>query len=270
MSNEIFAGAGKRTLLCECTAATFAAADTVSLEFLWTGPAPRAGQFFLVKPRRTGVFLGRPISVAGWDAASGTLRFLVARRGRGSSDIADIQSGEKAYLIGPLGNYWAEVNIFAGVPPQKKPIALVGGGIGIAPLLAFAGELLAVPQKPVPFDFYAGFRSASFGLENLKTQGLDTLVIASEDGSEGQKGRVTDFLNPAQYSAIFACGPEPMFKALGGACAASGISCFVSLEKHMACGVGACRGCTIKTMNGNRRCCADGPIFNAGELCFDE
>ena len=143
--------------------------------------------------------------------------------------------------------------------------------MGIAPLLAFIQELErprpSVPQNIIPYDLYAGFRSCSFGLENVRPR---TLVVAAEDGSGGKKGRIPDFFKPDGYCAVFACGPEPMLKAVGNKCAASGTPCFVSMEKHMACGVGACLGCRVKTKDGNRSCCSDGPIFSFGELCFDE
>ena len=284
MSTSAFDKSAKKAFPCECTASAFVAPDTISLEFLWPGPLPRAGQFFLIKPRRTGVFLGRPISVAGWKAAgyagSHILRFLVVRRGQGSRELVDLRPGEEAELIGPLGNYWARTDIFTEITERyspehnsaeaPEPIALIGGGVGIAPLLAFAGELADNSQWPVSFDFYAGFRSGFFALESLKSGGPRSLVIATEDGSEGVKGRITDFFTPAGYSGVFACGPEPMLKTISAACIVSGIPCFVSLEKHMACGVGACLGCTVTATDGNRTCCADGPIFNAEELCLDK
>jgi NAD(P)H-flavin reductase len=92
------------------------------------------------------------------------------------------------------------------------------------------------------------------------------LVVATEDGSVGQKGLIPDLLDPAQYGAVYTCGPEPMLRVVAASCAAAGTPCFVSLERHMACGVGACLGCTVKTASGNRRCCADGPVFRAGEV----
>ena len=265
----------KRTFFCECTKVFFVAGDTVSMEFIWPGPAPRGGQFFLIRPRRTGVFLGRPISVADWkpsvsvqqetalsrdSGAGGKLCFIVGRRGKGSRELMDLRPGEEAELTGPLGNCWAEADIPAGT------IALVGGGVGIAPLLALVPEL-----RDRSFDFYAGFRTGSFGLENIKSQasGLKSLIIATEDGTLGLKGRIPDFFTPSGYSGVFACGPEPMLKAIGDNCIAGGVPCFISVEKHMACGTGACLGCTVKTTRGNRRCCTDGPIFNVQEICFD-
>ena len=274
MDKQLF----KKTFLCECTGYARIAPDTMSLEFLWPGPVPRGGQFFLIKPDRSGVFLARPISVAGWQNTVGKciLRFIVAVRGQGSKELADFKPGGKAELSGPLGNSWAEaVGLPYGSPiaassrfsmsaadAVQKPFALVTGGVGIAPLLAFIQEL-----GDKPFDLYAGFRSGSFGLEGIKAR---SLVVATEDGSQGRAGRIPDFFTPDGYGTVFACGPEPMLKTIGDKCLAAQVPCFVSMEKHMACGVGACLGCRVKTRNGNRSCCSDGPVFNYEELCFDE
>jgi len=266
-----------KTAFGVCTNSFFAAPDVANLEISHPGPAPRAGQFFLIKPRRTGIFLGRPISAAGWSLGKDgvILRFLIALRGRGSRELAGLRPGEEAELIGPLGNSWAEMYDSGAVqakpdaPADNGPVALVAGGIGIAPLLFFArelGERNKVSQNKVPFDFYAGFRTGSFGLEDIKPR---SLIIATEDGSEGLKGRIPDFFTPSGYSGVFVCGPEPMLRAAADACIAAEVPCFISVEKHMACGVGACLGCTVKTIRGNRRCCADGPIFSAEDLCFD-
>ena len=309
MNNEEQSGNSKRTFLCECLSSVFVAGDTVKLEFFWPGPVPRAGQFFLIKPRRTEVFLGRPVSVASWkpwvlsapyenaerrvnidrrlisnrymnsgksfvtalrtikDRRKNTgtiLGFFVVRRGIGSRELTDLRAGEEAVLTGPLGNSWSQMS----VPPRYSkaklagPIALIGGGVGTAPLLAYIQEL-----GNRPYDFYAGYRTGSYGLKYVKPR---SLVIATEDGSQGLKGRITDFFTPSGYSMVFACGPELMLKTIGDACIASEIPCFISLERHMACGVGACLGCTVRTIKANRCCCTDGPIFNAGELCFDD
>ena len=287
--------AAKKTYLCECIQFAYLSGDTVSLDFIWPGPAPLPGQFFMVKPRRSEVFLGRPICAAGWNPRSNTLfkgaddrrkkndrragrgqneknnrrqsmdrrtetggklRFLVTRRGRGSREITEIRRGEEVELTGPLGSSWPLDNI------PKGPIALVGGGIGLAPLLPLAAEL-----KKRPFDFYVGFRTGSYGLENIKPRAL---IISTEDGSKGVKGLILDYFTPSGYSAVFACGPDSMLKGIADASIANGIPCYVSTGKKMACGVGACLGCRIKTTSGNKRCCADGPVFNAEELCFED
>ncbi|MDR2371461.1 MAG: dihydroorotate dehydrogenase electron transfer subunit [Treponema sp.] len=231
----------------------------------------------MIKPKRSSVFLGRPFSAAGWTGGTGgepgSIRFFIARRGGGTEELLNMHTGEEAELSGPLGNTWKE--FLPGPAGQagknaggsadsggEKKIALIGGGIGVAPLLALGTEL-----PPDSFDFYGGFRSASFCLEDVAAR---SVIIASEDGSEGEKGRIPDFLDPAKYAAVCACGPEAMLKAVAARSAAGGVPCFVSMERRMACGVGACLGCTVKTKNGNRRCCADGPVFPAGEIVFDD
>jgi NAD(P)H-flavin reductase len=257
--------------------------ELFSLDFTWSGPAPRAGQFFLIKPTRSGVFLGRPISVALFGDAlypgrpepgdPGLLRFLIARRGRGTRELAEMHIGDEAELTGPLGRGWDEFY----APFRGSPVALVGGGIGTAPLNAFAAEL-----DRGSFDFYAGFKTGFTGeaaAEALVGQGRararELILAAEETGGDGKgegsfrRGRIPGFLNPARYAAVFACGPEAMLRAVAASCGAAGTPCFMSLERRMACGVGACLGCTVQTTGGNRRCCADGPIFRAGELIFE-
>jgi len=228
------------------------------LRLAWTGPAPLPGQFFMLRAPRSPVLLGRPISVFGWTAAPGSsggeLRFLVARRGAGTADLAALRPGDTAELTGPLGNTWPD-------PPPEGTVALVGGGIGLAPL-AFLADRLDASR----FDFYAGFRSRPYGLDDLKAR---RRIIAAEDGSADHQGRITDFLDPSSYAAVYACGPEAMLRTVAAACGAAGKPCYLSLERRMACGVGACLGCTVRTSAGNRRCCVDGPIFAASEVLFD-
>jgi NAD(P)H-flavin reductase len=157
-------------------------------------------------------------------------------------------------------------------PAGSGQIALVGGGIGIAPLIALVSEL---PDEP--FDFYAGFKTMSAKRNNHEYDWLlgpalssaGELILATEDGARGKKGRIPDFLDPGKYRAVCACGPEPMLKAVAAKCKAAGTPCFISMERRMACGVGACLGCTVATVKGNRCCCADGPVFNAEEVLFE-
>jgi len=264
------------------------------LDFVWNGLPPKAGQFFMVKPKRGGFFLGRPISLSIWQPAienkeyirkkvrgkkspyqkyltgkfleSNTLTFMIARRGGGTRELAEMRLGEEAELVGPLGNAWTDF-----LPaPGDKPVALIGGGIGLAPLIALLHE-----SSGHGFDFYAGFRAGPrsdeerYALLGAAYSEAENVIEASQDGRLGHKGLIPDFLEPGNYAAVCACGPEPMMKVVAEKCAAAGVSCFVSLERRMACGVGACLGCTVKTVNGNRRCCADGPVFDAREITFD-
>jgi len=252
-------------LVCELVSNIHVNNEIFILQFSWNGNAPRAGQFFMVKLLRGSVFLPRPISVFDYCGTQKTVKFLIAKRGRGTDELSQMNCGEKAQLTGPLGNAWADFL------PENGTAALVGGGVGIAPLAALAAE------KPnYNFHFYAGFRNGfrQKDKENAILGGAlcaKKIVVSAEDGRNALRGRIVDYLfEPENYDAILACGPEPMLKAIIKKSAVKSIPCYVSLERKMACGVGACLGCTVRTAKGNHRCCADGPIFPAKELVFDE
>jgi NAD(P)H-flavin reductase len=177
---------------------------------------------------------------------------------------------EAAALLGPLGNCFSD---FAD-KADGGPVQLASGGIGAAPLLFWAEELLA---KGVEFGFYAGFKSIAAGTTSAERRGLEPFysliedrlpgaVIVTEDGSGEKKGLVTDYFAPGTGGTVYTCGPLKMMTVVMEKCRAGGAECFVSMERRMACGVGACLGCAISTTTGNRRCCADGPIFNARDL----
>lgn len=263
----------KQSMLCELINNNSITNDIFQLDFIWPQnaqagfAAPRAGQFFMIKPKKSAVFLGRPISMSQF-LESNTVRFLVAVRGKGTLELSSMRSGEEAELIGPLGNSWED---FLPAPAKnEKPIALIGGGIGVAPLLSLLCE-----ESEYTFDLYAGFKNVLNSVQKDLLLGAafikaENTIIAAENSKEGHKGFITDFVKPENYAAICACGPEPMLKTIAVKCAASGVPCFISMERQMACGVGACLGCTITTVNGNRRCCADGPVFNSQEVIFNE
>jgi NAD(P)H-flavin reductase len=245
----------------------------------------------MIKPARTAVFLGRPVSVfaAGPVMPGLTLdtafhapfnvTFVVAKKGAGTEAICAMRPGEEAELIGPVGNTFADFLPDTDNGTENRTdenadastVALVGGGIGVAPVYMFARELRRAKRD---YAVFAGFKSRDTAIPdedgdcpggNVPLSITKTTEI-TEDGSLGSKGLVTDFLVPARYAAVFACGPLPMLHAVYQKCAASGVPCFVSMEKRMACGVGACLGCRINTKKGNKRCCKDGPVFDAGEI----
>jgi NAD(P)H-flavin reductase len=277
-------------------AGSVAANDAVTgeifrLECTWPGTPPRAGQFFMLKPKRSSVFLGRPLSAAAWLPATDTVVFLVARRGAGTQELAELRVNEELYLTGPLGNAWEDFL------PAAGKIALVGGGIGIAPLAALLCEREETDSGPERFfDVYAGFKKALKDEEHAALLGparrAEKLILAFEDGAGGRlspslyHGRIPDFFDPSPYNAVCACGPEPMLAAVAASCRVSGVPCYVSLERRMACGVGACLGCAVETAQPadaahsagaahpagaalkNKRCCADGPVFPAREVFF--
>jgi NAD(P)H-flavin reductase len=254
---------------CDILGNIFITPEYFMLEFSWPGPPPRAGQFFMIKPARSSVFLGRPIGVAAWDPMSRTLQFLIENRGQGTGELAGMNRGEYVELTGPLGNAWTDFLPDSKPSRGKTLFAFVGGGLGIAPLKAL------VEEAPwYEFDFYCGFRTGfasdeeRFEMLGPVLEESNKLVIATEDGSEGRKGLVLDFFEPQKYAAVCACGPVAMLKEAAAKCRMANVPCFVSMEARMACGLGACLGCTVKTVNGNRRCCADGPIFRAEDVFF--
>ena len=219
--------------------------------------APHAGQFLMLRSwgADEAPTLSRPISVHKYDTESGALEFLYEVRGLGTQKLAALQPGDTLQCTGPAGNGF--------IPAEcNGRIALVGGGIGTAPLLQVARELAAAGKKP---EFFCGFRSGSYGLDWFKPYVTET-HLATDDGSEGFHGFVTQILNPADFDLVLCCGPTPMMKAVAKICKEAGTPCMVSLENKMACGIGACLGCTCHTDTGARCVCKEGPVFNAEEV----
>jgi NAD(P)H-flavin reductase len=249
--------------------------ELVRLILRWFGPPPAPGQFFMLKPLRSSVFLPRAISAESFfyearQKEKPVLSFLVARKGKGTEELASLKPEETIEVTGPLGNSWYDFMPEAA----DKPVALVGGGAGIAPLTALTMDGFPARQNKY-YHYYAGFRSSNKEeLVRLLGPAVLNAVIACIAfeakkpagplwGARLCKGRIPDFLKTAACSAVFACGPEPMLAAVAERCGAAGVPCYVSLERRMACGTGACLGCTVR---GGKRCCADGPIFPAEEI----
>jgi len=238
-----------------------------------TQQTPKPGQFYLMRSAKSAVQLDRPISVyraeEKIDNASGTkivlLEFLILEKGRGTQELCTLQTDDEIELIGPLGNTFAE--FYSG--RQKKDsveTCIIGGGIGIAPVAFFASTL-----EPKSYDFYASFKSGSYGTERINPA---RLVVTTDDGSEGIHGMLSVALDAqkirdAGYKEVFACGPTPMLAYVQKICKEAGVKCFLSMENRMACGVGACLGCTINTTQGNKRVCKDGPVFDADSVQFE-
>ena len=252
------------------------------LHFIWDNPEkPKAGQFFMMKPLHSSVFLQRPISVFEYNEEEKTLKFLITARGKGTRELSELKPGDNVFLTGPLGNAWAdflpkeetssEVINGASSEASRGKTALVSGSVGIAPLAALAAE-----KPECDFDLYAGFKYG-FCLKEEENAvlggGLNAkkIIVTAEDGMNAPSGIVTDFLDDIErYNMVFGCGSIPMLRALKKKCETNNVPCFISLESRFACGVGACLGCSIKTVKGNRCCCKDGPIFPAKDIIFDE
>ena len=224
-------------------------------------PSPVAGQFYLLRAEKSGVLLGRPISVyAAEESADGvTLEFLILKKGTGTAELCSLRVDDGIELIGPLGNCFP-------APKKDDRVCIVGGGIGVAPVAGFATTL-----SEKSYDFYASFKSGSYGLEHIAPA---TLTVTTDDGSVGVHGMLpaaltADTLRAKDYTVMYACGPTPMLAYLQKICKEAGIRSYLSMENRMACGVGACLGCTISTSEGNKRCCKDGPVFDGAILQFD-
>ena len=226
------------------------------------------GQFFMLRREPSQVLLSRPISVY-WAQVEGQqwqVTFLILLKGQGTQELCSLAAGDKVSVIGPLGNTFPRPDSIVTKDGGVK-VCVVGGGIGVAPVAGFAATL---PEQS--YDFYAGFKSGSYGLEKLKA---NKLVVTTDDGSCGIKGMIPQVLDAATlknagYQVVYACGPEPLLAYVQEICGEAGIPCYLSMESAMACGMGACLGCTIATTEGNRRCCADGPVFPGEILLFQK
>jgi dihydroorotate dehydrogenase electron transfer subunit len=233
----------------------------------------RPGQFLMIKAKACSEpLLPRPISIH--RVQSGTIELLVRVVGEGTRRISELKAGEVLEVKGPLGQGFK-------IDPQKVPL-LVAGGMGAAPLLFLAEELVrsgAREKGRAPVLFIGGRNKKELlALKEFRQAGLKVLV-ATEDGSFGEKGLVTDRLKayletrPAE-TMVYACGPAGMLKAVAALARQEGLPCQVSLEEHMACGMGACLGCAVARRQeggpGYVKVCQDGPVFTAGEIIWDE
>lgn len=226
-------------------------------------PETAAGQFVQVAvPDAPHTFLRRPISVNYADTARNVLALLVRRAGEGTSRLCDMKAGERLNIVGPLGRGFT---IPAG---QTGRILLVGGGVGIAPMLFTGRAMKAAGLAP---EFIIGARSEADLLELDLLREVGPVHITTDDGSAGEHGLVTDhstWRTGEPIERVLCCGPAPMMKAVARVAAELGADCEVSLENMMACGLGACLCCVEKTTKGNVCVCTEGPVFNTRELTW--
>ncbi len=222
--------------------------------------AAKPGQFISVYTNDTGKLLPRPISICEIDKTKGRLRIVyrVTGSNTGTDLFSKLNTGDRIDVLGPLGN---------GFPLIEKKAFLIGGGIGVPPMLELAKNLNCEKQIVV------GYRDELFLIDDLEAQG--EVYIATEDGSAGTKGNVIDAIkaNALDADIIYACGPTPMLRAIKEYALENDIECYVSMEEKMACGVGACLACVCKTKEvdhhsnvHNKRICKDGPVFLATEV----
>ena len=219
-------------------------------------PEIEAGQFVEVEvPGNKQVMLRRPISIHDVDPVANTMTLLIQVAGKGTLTLSRMNEGDILNIVYPLGH---------GFSQEGKNVLLVGGGAGIAPLLHLSKCLKA---KGVTTTILLGGRTAELIPVRDEFNPYGTVAYATEDGSLGEKGLVTQHsLFSADYDHIYTCGPTPMMKAVARYAMEKGIECEVSLENMMACGVGACLCCVVDSDQGHKCVCKEGPVFNAKQL----
>ena len=227
------------------------------------GKEAKAGQFISLYTGEGSKLLPRPISLCEIVNVQGRLRIVyrVTGNATGTEIFSRMKAGDKIEVLGPLGN---------GFPLEEakgKRVFLMGGGIGIPPMVETAKQI----QKDV--TVIAGYRDELFLTKELEKEGK--LYVATEDGSAGTKGNVMDAIreNNLEADVIFACGPTPMLRAIKAYAQEKDIPCWISMEEKMACGIGACLACVCKSKEvdnhshvHNKRICKDGPVFLASEV----
>lgn len=220
----------------------------------------KPGQFVSVYSNDGARLLPRPISICTID--NDEIRIVYRVAGRGTEEFSKMAAGQELDVQGPLGNGY-DIN----APYAEKKAVILGGGIGIPPMLELAKRLKCDKE------IVLGYRDELFLNKEFEQYG--NVTIATEDGSVGIKGNVLDAINASGIGGevIYACGPMPMLRAVKAYSEKNGLECFISLEEKMACGIGACLACVCKTTKkdehsnvNNTRICKEGPVFNAREV----
>ena len=219
----------------------------------------KPGQFISVYVNDKSKILPRPISICGIDAEEGSLRIVYRIAGEGTKQMSDYKAGDIVKILGPLGN---------GFTMKQEKAILIGGGIGIPPMLELAKQL------DCPKSIVLGYQDSQMFLKD-EFEPYGDVFVSTEDGSAGTKGNVLDAVkaNRLEADLIFACGPTPMLRAIKAYALDKGIPCWVSMEEKMACGIGACLACVCQSKEvdehskvHNKRVCKDGPVFDAREV----
>ena len=219
----------------------------------------KPGQFINLYCQDGSRLLPRPISICEVNKEAKQLRIVYRVAGKGTSEFSAYSEGEQVEIFGPLGN---------GFPQEGENVFLIGGGIGVPPMLEMAKQLNCEKQ------IILGYRDENLFLRD-EFEAYGEVFVATEDGSVGTKGNVLDAIREQNLTAdvIYACGPTPMLRAIKEYAAEKGIKCYISLEEKMACGIGACLACVCQSKDvdhhsnvHNKRICKDGPVFLAEEV----
>ena len=236
-------------------------ATLLTLQYPGNLPDMVAGQFAELQVPSAKVLLRRPISIHAIDRTNNLVEFLIQIVGEGTQSLADAKAGDKINVLLPLGNRFNYRSTHVA-----KPL-LIGGGVGVAPLLFLGQEFAEHGIRPA---FLFGGRTADLILRKEEFLKYGNLFMTTEDGSAGEKGFVTNhslLMDSEAFDRIYACGPTPMLKAVARWAQEHEMACEVSLEHKMACGIGACLCCVEDTADqGNVCVCKEGPVFEIDRL----
>jgi dihydroorotate dehydrogenase electron transfer subunit len=233
----------------------------------------KAGQFIVLYPKDRSLLMPRPISICEIDGYKRSIRIVYRVAGDGTREFATYQEGDVINIMGVLGNGY---NLKAA---KGKKVLLIGGGIGIPPLVELAREMALMSSKlmignTIEIVSALGYRDSDTFLRS-DLEAYSRVYVATEDGSTGARGTVMDAIEDFDIKAdmIFACGPLPMLRSVKQLALEWDVPAYLSLEEHMACGIGACLGCVVKTTQpdahshvNNARICTEGPVFEAREV----
>ncbi|WP_044937119.1 dihydroorotate dehydrogenase electron transfer subunit [Pseudobutyrivibrio sp. LB2011] len=218
------------------------------------------GQFINIFSNDNSKLLPRPISICEINELKNTLRVVFRVVGEGTAEFSKLAVGDEVEILGPLGN---------GFPLEGEKAIVVGGGIGVPPMLELAKQLKGSVTAVM------GYRNDDLFLADEFIDAAADVIIATDDGSVGVHGTVVDAMKENELTAdvIYACGPKPMLRGVAQYALEKGIKCYVSMEERMACGVGACLGCVCQSKEvddhshvKNKRVCKDGPVFLSTEV----
>ena len=237
--------------------APIAGVDILTLDSPTIARTSLPGQFVQVSVPAAGGYLRRPLGIAEVSRPEGWIRLIYRQVGSGTEALADAKTGDSVSVLGPLGR---------GFTTDLRHPLLVGGGMGLTPLLFFAAE------HPNVSVLMGGRTKEELFWEEIYRPYVCESFVTTDDGSYGRKGFVTtllpDLLREGDYDGVAVCGPPVMMERVAAIAAEHGIPCEVSLEKRMACGLGACLSCAVDTRSGRRKVCKDGPVFAAGEVYY--
>lgn len=225
-------------------------------------PELKPGQFAELRiDNSQDVFLRRPISLYDVDFQNNVIHLLIQEVGKGTRKLAEAEEGTYINMIYPLGNSFTYADV--------KNALLIGGGVGVAPLL-YLGKYLH--ERGIKPTFILGFRSKDLLVDVAEFEKYGKVFITTDDGSAGEKGVVLNHSvlskNLSEYDKIYTCGPEIMMKAVARFADEHKLDCEASLENTMACGFGACICCVQETVRGNLKVCEEGPVFNTKEIIW--